>query len=850
MKYIALVAAILGVWVFFGSDAKAYDWNGADIRVATNRAVTYEWGENMCESLIDAYVEGHGNKRVCVNTSGELNFGVYFEDGNWYAVASAPRGGSNYFPILDACPVQLRCRYVAETDTLVAQQYYQGSQRTRLYERISKKLEFSRSERAFRVTSGVQAISLYDISGRHLAVNDYAISQNGQWMIAERLGTGFVVVDIFNRRVQEVSQIDHRKDDAQGAKYSLAISNDGRLAIIGGQNVEFAAIFRTDDCGVSLDTLNMAGMPCATSRLTLDTSVGGMNAVYSPSISPDMSTVKLFVDTLSGQRLVYLRHGTATSGGLRYVALGDSFASGEGETDDAYYLEGTNTLENKCHVSNRSYPYLIAPHFGITPLAVENWACSGSTMKEVKKVSDRLALERPEFITISVGGNDAGLMHKLRDCVKPGICEWALPHNRFKTYEELLSLRPKLIEFYSELVRTSPTTYVNVVGYPLIINENTSCGVDGVLLEPEERRFMNEAIRQLNEVVRSAALQVGAVYRNIETSLNGHRLCDITNTPAMNGLRLGDDVAPVSGLPYTRVIGAESYHPTPYGHVRIANRLRTQGLDSYVMCGGMAVCPSTGYELQSLPYWQDIQYDDSRSRYVASEARNALFVGSGMFASRASVHTQLSGESGIYTFDQSAEERGEYVLNLQEGHIPAGSYDYRIVGEDVTGAYLELYGMVVVEGSENQPEQNNDSEPAEPEVPTPYPTDIPEELTDLDTLALVRDGDVDGVTSLPHVSIPSSNTISVPAPTQLSSNARLSVGGEVGTSRQSILGAHISSTPYDAAAKYSALRNEGDTQGGIPKFYLLLIAAVGTALLVLLILLRRRKVSGDATLSL
>lgn len=68
---------------------------------------------------------------------------------------------------------------------------------------------------------------------------------------------------------------------------------------------------------------------------------------------------------------------------LTYLALGDSYTSGEGDLEkDAngitHYLPLTDIGSDTCHISSRSYPFLLRDAWGVEPKNMHSVACSGS----------------------------------------------------------------------------------------------------------------------------------------------------------------------------------------------------------------------------------------------------------------------------------------------------------------------------------------------------------------------------------------------------------------------------------------------------------------------------------------
>lgn len=152
-------------------------------------------------------------------------------------------------------------------------------------------------------------------------------------------------------------------------------------------------------------------------------------------ISAVTGFVLLFVLIVSSVVAPDLRAATF-SDDAPYVALGDSFAAGEGAADNAHpYLFGTDQHRpneiNHCHRSQVAYSEKLAEHLGV---AVSFRACSGATAGDywhpqargrrvgqksgqIRKIPDidpqvhwleRIASTPTSVITLMFGGNDIG----------------------------------------------------------------------------------------------------------------------------------------------------------------------------------------------------------------------------------------------------------------------------------------------------------------------------------------------------------------------------------------------------------------------------------------------------------
>jgi hypothetical protein len=113
---------------------------------------------------------------------------------------------------------------------------------------------------------------------------------------------------------------------------------------------------------------------------------------------------------------------TISGGGLNYVALGDSYSSGEGNPP---FLKGTDTASDQCHRSSEAYTQDLADDPGLNITSYADRACSGATSGELEfgfpanhedaQVSHISG--STNLITIGVGGDDVGFADVLNWCI-------------------------------------------------------------------------------------------------------------------------------------------------------------------------------------------------------------------------------------------------------------------------------------------------------------------------------------------------------------------------------------------------------------------------------------------------
>ena len=347
---------------------------------------------------------------------------------------------------------------------------------------------------------------------------------------------------------------------------------------------------------------------------------------------------------------------------VKYLALGDSFSSGEGDTDknpatgQKYYRQWTDVNEDrakgapreKCHVSTRSYPYKLANWMGLGSGPSAEWAsvtCSGATVYDMnwdssggyegqgnplgrlhgydnKGVLQKMALNemipgrvkqiefvkkyQSKVITLTAGGNDVDFGGKLETCVglfSPNDCMWAKVKNRSRLKNDLKGQFDRLKSLYEELkAATNNRAKIYVLGYPQFINgaPGAPC-VSTFNLNPREREMITNSVMYYNSVIRQAAKAAGVKYVDIENAFGNHWLC-------------GDKDNHVTAI--TNIFGAngnerqESFHPNSRGHADIARAFRnelggTNPIDYKICKDGRISCPDTNATKDKIP---DIPY--------------------------------------------------------------------------------------------------------------------------------------------------------------------------------------------------------------------------------------------------
>lgn len=274
-----------------------------------------------------------------------------------------------------------------------------------------------------------------------------------------------------------------------------------------------------------------------------------------------------------------------------YVALGDSYSSGEGSWN--YDVPGYG---EECHTSSDSYPYYVASatSYG-TPNLV---ACSGAVTDDMWNYSEDLSSDAGQFdqldfdtelVTLTIGGNDAGFQEVLTACVEtPAHSGYNCRLNSSLTNavsnrmnaldngtpttnggRSIHSITSVLQGIHSR----SPNAEIYIGGYPRLFGSNisdyttnssapggASCTVTaGAVVSYSDAQWMNARANQLNGIISDAVdvvRQSGIDATYVPSNFNGHVLCDYDNL-LLNPVIL-DSVVPFR-------VARESMHPTSGG---------------------------------------------------------------------------------------------------------------------------------------------------------------------------------------------------------------------------------------------------------------------------------------------
>lgn len=291
-------------------------------------------------------------------------------------------------------------------------------------------------------------------------------------------------------------------------------------------------------------------------------------------------------------------HGDAPRA-ARYVALGDSYSSGEGT---GIYFRATDTTANRCHRSPSAYaPLLADDNRRLRPLSFV--ACSRAQTRDLYRRNHAYSAERPQLaaltrrtkvVTLTIGGNDVGFVEVLGACVHTQrAARFGCSTNA--SLNAVVQARTAALAGAASVpgagnapvtaVRTvladiavrAPRARIYLAGYPELFGDHrsdfradpsapsrASCVVNssvGARVDYADAQWLNQATRRLNATLRAAVQQARAAGARVTyvspARFDGHGLCD-ARTSWIRPLLLTETAVP----------RPESFHPTPRGYRR------------------------------------------------------------------------------------------------------------------------------------------------------------------------------------------------------------------------------------------------------------------------------------------
>ncbi|MFN2587505.1 MAG: SGNH/GDSL hydrolase family protein [Actinomycetota bacterium] len=258
----------------------------------------------------------------------------------------------------------------------------------------------------------------------------------------------------------------------------------------------------------------------------------------------------------------YLDVAVTLGAPVDYVALGDSYSSGEGNPP---FIWPTHTDGNHCHRSEAAYPQHLADHASELIESFTFVACSGAVIdnfwggqeNEGPQV-DAISSET-DLVTLTAGGNDMKFKKILTKCAF-GFGKQLAP-NCFEEFglqkefeKNLRVLGPRLRTLYDEIRRLAhEDARVYVVGYPQIfpVWRTAECPWRLRGFTQGEIYRIRRSTHRVNERIRDTARAARVGFVDVEDAFKGHELCK--DEPYVNQIIARHELV-------------YSFHPNEKGH--------------------------------------------------------------------------------------------------------------------------------------------------------------------------------------------------------------------------------------------------------------------------------------------
>lgn len=223
-------------------------------------------------------------------------------------------------------------------------------------------------------------------------------------------------------------------------------------------------------------------------------------------------------------------------GGTRYVALGDWWAAGPGSA-----APDAGEEDRSCLRSETSYPSVVAARL---ELELVHRACAGASPEVVglggvapdgREVPPQIQAlsERTDLVTVSVGAESAGLVARTVSACRRvasrapsgSPCRDSFGEGGLATIASgALAMGQRTERLLTEVAGRAPRAQVVVVGYADFFATDTGC-FDRTGVADGDLVYLSQALQEVAEAVRGAALRSGATYVDPTPLFAGHLVC-------------------------------------------------------------------------------------------------------------------------------------------------------------------------------------------------------------------------------------------------------------------------------------------------------------------------------------
>lgn len=222
-----------------------------------------------------------------------------------------------------------------------------------------------------------------------------------------------------------------------------------------------------------------------------------------------------------------------------YVALGDSYAAGQG---------AGSYLDTRCYVSSKGYPALIDADSNIDLVARP--ACSDNSTADVISQQIPQVPTTATRVTLTAGGNDVGFGKVMQNCfvlVYAPLCTRALSAAEAMVQNGTIASR--IAATVNAIRAKAPQAKIIVTGYPRLFEPTVT--------RPYAQR-VNASTGMLNAAIRAGAQSAGAVFVDVEGAFAGHGIG--SSSPWINN--------------WSWLNTSAGFHPNASGYVAYANQIK------------------------------------------------------------------------------------------------------------------------------------------------------------------------------------------------------------------------------------------------------------------------------------
>ena len=216
--------------------------------------------------------------------------------------------------------------------------------------------------------------------------------------------------------------------------------------------------------------------------------------------------------------------------GATYVALGDSYTAAPGVPD---------MVDAGCGRSSANYPALVAGELG---LELTDVSCGGASTTSLVGAQETTAGVVPaqfaalgegtDYVTLGIGGNDAGLFEKLfstclglRASDPDGApCLDAMTAGGSDALLEAIELiQGRVTSALVGIRDRAPNASIVMVGYPQLMPAEGQC--DQLPLTPRDYDYFRSVLTELGGATKTAAADAEVAYVDVLAASEGHDVC-------------------------------------------------------------------------------------------------------------------------------------------------------------------------------------------------------------------------------------------------------------------------------------------------------------------------------------